>query len=105
LPTPGSELFYNTKGPVSGLQLGDGIYISCKPTGSSEEETEVTYDKDTSSVNFSNIFESPLFKLLIIIIIGVVLFLILFYGISTFYSYLTSDKIKIPSLIEMKNLS
>lgn len=98
LPTPGGDLFYNSKGPVSGLQLGDGIYISCQPTGSSEEEIAVEYDKNTSSYDFSNIFESPLFKLLIVIIIGCLLFIIVFYGISLFYKFLLSDAQKLPQL-------
>jgi len=94
------ELFYNTHGPVSGLQLGNGIYISCQPTGSSEEETAVQYDKTPSSttIDFSNILESPIFKLVIGIIIGCILFIIIFYGISSFYSYLSSDAPKLPSL-------
>jgi len=96
LSTPGDKLFYNSKGPISGVQIGDGLYISCQPTGSSEEETAVTYDKNSSSVDFSNIYESPVFKLIIMIIIGCILFLVVFYGISTFYNYLTSDAIKIP---------
>jgi hypothetical protein len=29
--------------------VGDGIYISCNPTGSSEETTEVVYEKDSAS--------------------------------------------------------
>ena len=58
IATPGGDLFYNSKGPISGLQLGDGIYISCQPTGSSEGETSVEYDKNSTSFDFSNIFES-----------------------------------------------
>lgn len=98
LATPGGDLFYNSKGPISGVQIGDGLYISCQPTGSSEEETAVTYDKNTSSVDFSNIYESPTFKFIIMILIGCILFLIVFYGISAFYNYLISDKIELPSL-------
>jgi carbonic anhydrase len=98
IPTLGGDLFYNSKGPTSGLQLGDGIYISCQPTGSSAEETAVEYDKNTSSVDFSNIFESPIFKLLIIIIIGCLLFIIIFYSISEFYNYLSSDAQKLTGL-------
>lgn len=96
IPTPGGDLFYNSKGPISGVQLGDGIYISCQPTGSSEEETAVEYDKNTTSFDFSNIFESPLFKYLIMIIIGCLLFIIIFYGLNTFYKYLVSDAQKFP---------
>ena len=98
LPTPGGDLFYNPKGPVSGLQIGDGIYISCQPTGSSQEETAVTYDTTTSSVDFSNIYDSPIFKLIIMILIGCILFIAVFYGISAFYNYLTSDAIKLPEI-------
>ena len=95
LPTPGGDLFYNPKGPVSGLQIGDGIYISCQPTGSSEEETAVEYDKNTSSFDFSNIFESPIFKTIILILIGCLLFIIVFYGINSFYKFLTSSPEKL----------
>lgn len=97
IATPGGDLFYNSKGPISGLQLGDGIYISCQPTGSSEEETSVEYDKNPTSFDFSNIFESPIFKSIIIIIIGCLLLIIIFYGISIFYKYLTTDH-ELPKL-------
>lgn len=97
IATPGGDLFYNSKGPISGLQLGDGIYISCQPTGSSEEETSVEYDKNSTSFDFSNIFENPTFKSIIIIIIGCLLLIIIFYGISIFYKYLTTDR-EIPKL-------
>lgn len=97
IATPGGDLFYNSKGPISGLQLGDGIYISCQPTGSSEEETSVEYDKNSTSFDFSNIFENPNFKSIIIIIIGCLLLIIIFYGISIFYKYLTTDS-ELPKL-------
>jgi carbonic anhydrase len=98
IPTPGGDLFYNSKGPISGVQLGDGIYISCQPTGSSEEETSVEYSKNTTAFDFSNIFESPVFKLIIMIIIGCLLFITIFYGLNSFYKYLSSDTLKIPVL-------
>lgn len=97
--TPTVDLFYNSNGPTSGFQLGDGIYISCQPTGSSAEEIAVEYDKTPSSttVDFSNILENPTFKLLIVIFTGCVLFVLIFYGISVFYNYLSSDVPKLPS--------
>lgn len=100
ISTPGGNLFYNSKGPISGVQLGDGIYISCQPTGSSEEEIAVEYDKNPSSTtfDFSNIFESPIFKLIIIIIIGCTLFILIFYGISRFYNYLSSEPLKLINI-------
>lgn len=99
LSTPGENLFYNAKGPISGLQLGDGIYISCQPTGSSNDEVAVSYDKNSTSFDFSNISDSPLFKMIILIIIGCILFISLFYGISIIYDKLISDT---PKLTELK---
>jgi hypothetical protein len=95
---PNAPLFYNSKGPVSGFQIGDGLYISCQPTGSSDEETAVSYDKNSSSVDFSNVLDSPTFKLIIMIIVGCILFIIVFYGLSAFYNYLSQDTPKLPTL-------
>lgn len=88
---PSVDLFYNSKGPISGVQIGDGLYISCQPTGSSEEETAVTYDKNSSSVDFSNVLDSPIFKTIIMVVIGCILFIIVFYGLNAFYKYLSPE--------------
>ena len=98
LPMPSASLFYNSKGPISGLQIGDGLYISCQPTGSSDEEIAVSYDKNSSSFDFSNISDSPVFKYLIMAIVGCLLFVIVFYGLNAFYNYLSSDSPKLPIL-------
>jgi hypothetical protein len=98
--TPGGDLYYNSKGPISGVQIGDGIYISCQPTGSSDEKTAVEYDKTPSSttIDMSNILKSETFKTIITIILGIILFIIIFYGISFFYNYISSDAPKLPTL-------
>jgi len=96
LSTPGENLFYNSKGPTSGVQIGDGIYISCQPTGSSQEKTSVTYEKNSSSFDFSNITENSTFKFIILILIGCLLFILVFYGISILYDKLISDPPKFP---------
>ena len=96
LSTPGENLFYNSKGPTSGVQIGDGIYISCQPTGSSQEETSVTYEKNSSSFDFSNITENSAFKFIILILIGCLLFILVFYGISILYDKLILDSPKFP---------
>lgn len=95
---PIAPLYYNSTGPKSGLQIGDGLYISCQPTGSSQDETAVTYDTNSSSFDFSNIYNSPIFKLIIMIITGCILFIIVFYGISVFYNYLSDDSPKITKV-------
>jgi len=96
--TPGTSLFYNSKGPTSGVQIGDGIYISCQPTGSTEEETAVTYSKQSTSFDLSNIMQSPIFQTIIMIIFACLLFILIFFGISMFYNYISSDNPKLLKL-------
>lgn len=91
LATPGGNLFYNSKGPSSGLSIGDGIYISCQPTGSSEDEVPVTYEKTAFNADFSHIFQNPTFFIILLVFIGSILFIIIFYGINKFYTYISGD--------------
>lgn len=98
LATPGTNLFYNSHGPSSGISIGDGIYISCQPTGSSTEDTAVEYDKNsTTAIDITNVFNSPTFRYIILAIICILGFLGIFYGLGSFYKYISSsDSIKIP---------
>jgi hypothetical protein len=90
IPTYGKHLFYNSKGPISGVQIGDGLYISCQPTGSSVEETEVEYEKQsTSAIDFN----SPTFMYMMYTIVGILLFIGIFYGINSFYGYLSRESV------------
>lgn len=98
LPTPGNELFINKKGPNSSGNIGDGIYISCQPTGSSTEETEVTYSTNTSSSDTSSIWDNSAFKTILQILIGCILFIGIFLLLNYVYSYLTTGAVKIPTL-------
>ena len=94
-PTPGNGLFYNSIGPNHVSLNNNGIYISCSPTGSSEEEMDVTYTKNSTSYDLTSIFDNPagssVFKLLIGSLIFIFMFLILNYG----YGLLTSDVTKL----------
>jgi hypothetical protein len=98
--TPGGDLYYNSKGPISGVQVGNGIYISCQPTGSSKDEIAVEYDKTPllSRIDLSSIYKNSVFKTIISIILGILLFIIIFYCISFFYNYISSDAPKLPTL-------
>ena len=78
LPMRGEKLFINQKGANSSGRIGDGIYISCQPTGSSEEETDVSNNKDSTSTEFDTSWVEYLIKLLI----GCIVFLAIFYVIS-----------------------
>jgi len=98
ISTAGSSLFYNSSGPNSTGNIGGGIYISCSPTGNSEEETPVDYTKNTTNYNFSTILQSPIFKLIFKFIIGLILSIIVFSIISYLYSFLTSGAAKLPTI-------
>ena len=91
VPTPGNKLFLNSKGPNTGTSIGDGIYISCNPVGSSEEKTAVEYTKNTPSYDLSNIFENPATKIFFQIILGCIIFFLVFLFISYAYRFITGS--------------
>ena len=103
LPTIVGKLFLNSSGPNTTGMLGDGIYISCKPTGSSEEETTVEYSKNTPSYDFSNITNSPNAMLIIQIVIGCIIFIIVFALINYVYSFITKNVEKITIFSKKSN--
>jgi len=98
LPTPGNGLFFNSNGPNSGGAVGDGIYISCQPTGSSEEETAVSYSKNPSSYDLSTILNNPTTLIIFQILLGCILFIITFFALNYVYNYLVSKPIKMSNL-------
>jgi hypothetical protein len=93
IPTPGTNLFYNSKGATNSTSnLGDGIYISCQPTGSSVEETNVSFTKNQTNYDISSLISNPVFIIIIQILIGCILFIITFLCINFVYNYFTKDK-------------
>jgi preprotein translocase subunit SecY len=94
---PKASLFFNSSGPNTSLGSPDGIYISCQPTGSSEEETAVEYTKNTVSYDLSSILTNPNTLIAFQIIIGCIVFVLLFLFLNYVYTYLTSDAPKLPS--------
>jgi carbonic anhydrase len=103
IPMIGGELFFNSSGPNS-TKVGEGIYISCKPTGSSSEETEVEYSKNTPSYDFANILDNPVTKTIFQIIVGVILFLIVFMIFNYIYQWITTGETKMPAIPAMASL-
>ena len=77
----GGNLFYNKKGPNSSSAEGD-IYISCQPTGNSEENTDVMYDKPSISMD---VLSTPMFK----IFASVLVFIVSFYMIHLLILFLS----------------
>jgi carbonic anhydrase len=104
ISTRGAALFYNSSGPNTGKTVGDGIYISCQPTGSSEEKTAITYSKNQTSYDFSNVFNNPTAFLIFQVLIGCILFIIIFLFCSYIFSWITTGSVKFPS-INMNNSS
>jgi hypothetical protein len=106
LPMIGDNLFFNAKGPNSSGSVGDGIYISCQPTGSSEEETDITNDKSSTnsdvSISIENLMNNSTFQLVIKIIVGCILFLLIFAGLALAYSKLAGTPIKMANLKEIE---
>lgn len=105
LATPGDNLFYNSKGPDTGLKIGDGLYISCQPTGSSTETTVVPYDTNpTSSADTSSFFakNSTGYKIVLSLAICI-LFLAVFYLLSVLIKYMLSDDVNIRQLFTRKS--
>lgn len=101
IPMPPRELFYNSKGPQKGRKIGDGLYISCQPTGSSAEETAVEQEKNsTSSIPIGELVQSKGFKIFLLVVLGLVFFVGLFYGLSAGYTYLSSSEVSLslPSM-------
>jgi hypothetical protein len=78
-------LFYNKKGPNSSSSSSgeSDIYISCQPTGNSEQNVDVIYDKPSTSVD---VFSSPIFKVLA----GALIFIISFYAIHLLILFLSA---------------
>jgi hypothetical protein len=99
IPTPGGQLFFNSSGPNT-TKIGEGIYISCQPTGSSEEETAVTYDKNVTTYDFTDITNNPTAKLIFQIIIGCILFIVIFMAVSYGYSYIVNGEAKMPDVVQ-----
>lgn len=93
----GGNVFFNKNGP-NNIQVNDGIYISCQPTGSSSEETQVTYSTPNTNYNLGSVYNNSTFNSILQIIIGCILFIIILYLLNSAYNYLTSPSTKLPSL-------
>lgn len=92
LEMTGGSLFYNPKGPRSG-EVGDGIYISCQPTGSSSDTTTVENDKaNDSQYNLGDIFKSDEFKIVVQVILASMIFIVLIYGLNVGFTYLMTGE-------------
>jgi len=102
----GGTLFFNRKGPNS-IQIdgNKGIYISCQPTGSSKEETDVTNNKNPVNYDIDSLFNDPTVVLIMQVIIGCILFILVFLMLNYGYNYAISGispSLKMPTMSSLK---
>ena len=86
-PGVDNSLFYNAVGPASSNSLNDGIYIDCKPTGDSEETTDVSFTKPNPSYYDLGSYVNSDFLTIIIASVG---FIALLYIINKLLIYMTN---------------
>jgi hypothetical protein len=90
---PNTELYFNKDGPnQSGSNIGEGIYISCNPTGSSESTTTVATNQTTN--NIASILNNPVFTQ---VFVGCFLFIVIFAVLSLIFNMLAGKPIQMPS--------
>ena len=99
LTMSGGNLFFNPNGP-NNLENEEDIYISCQPTGSSEEQTDITNYKNDTTSDFSSILNNAMFKKIIKILIACILFIFIYLIINYIYGYITGEPVKIPNFMK-----
>jgi len=101
--TSSNDLYYNSSGPNSTSNVGEGIYISCNPTGVSTETTDVAYVKDSiEAIDFNNLIENPNFIMLMQILAASLLFIIVCFIFNSFYNLIDGSKTMIPNKLPNK---
>jgi len=89
------QLFFNSTGSNNSKEIGDGIYISCQPTGSSEDKIPVNYNKNAVNYDLGTILNSSVVLIILQIIIGVILFIIVYiilnFGFEKVHKYITKN--------------
>lgn len=100
------SLFYNAKGPNSNNNNNteNEIYISCNPTGNSENEENVSFEKATNNVttfDISKITSNPYF----IYVVYAFIFILLLIFLNGIIYNLSSGNIKFPSFTKKNSQS
>jgi carbonic anhydrase len=92
LPMYGGPLYFNSKGPNTGMIFkNNDIYIACNPTGASEQQTSIQRENNQASSNSTvNLFNNPIFMYLVKFLIICVVFIAFFSAINYAFNYFTS---------------
>jgi hypothetical protein len=92
----GGALFLNTKGPNTNKKgyKNDDIYISCKPTGSSEEISYISKPSQINKERFSfNIIKNSTFQEFLKYFLIFIVFIIFLLGINYAFNTITKSNI------------
>jgi carbonic anhydrase len=84
LTMSGESLFYNSTGPNS-VSIGEGIYIKCNPTGSSDEEVSIDYAKNPTSSGLNDLFSGSAISIILQSIVLIIIVILFFYLIKYIY--------------------
>jgi hypothetical protein len=95
------NLYYNKAGPNVTGNLGEGIYISCNPTGVSESTTNVEVTNTTTN-DIANILNSPIF---IQVFLGCITFVVIFFIVSVLFNLMSGQKMEMPSYLKPSKTS
>lgn len=83
----GDKLLYNPDGPNTHLAK-QGIYISCQPTGSSEEKIDVATNKNETTYDLTTALNDPTIYFILKIIIGGILFIFIYLFLNFGFNFL-----------------
>jgi hypothetical protein len=81
-------LFYNPAGPNTTSLGENGIYISCNPTGSSEETEEVVYEKETTK---NDLLNNKIFTVIFQIIVACSAIFLVCFVWNYFFNFINGD--------------
>lgn len=85
---PGKGVFYSAVGTTRKGQVGDGIFIQCKPVGQSEEEVVV---KESTGLDVSNV-PSDLLQNVFSVVVGIVIIGVTFKATQALLEYIGKHK-------------
>ena len=100
LTMSGDALFYNSTGPNS-VSIGEGIYIKCNPTGSSDEEVSVDYAKNQTSSGLNDLFSGSVISIILQSILLIIIIVIFFYLIKFIYGKIRGGVAGVPGFGKM----
>lgn len=94
----GKKLFLNEKGAnTTGVYIGDDIYISCQPTGSSDNKIDIINKKDKDGVTFE--FNQQTVTYMLLVLTGCILFILIFYAMNYSFNALSGKEMEMPDFL------